>query len=114
MDSNYIASILDEKTQSRDLQILKTALPYINASHQREFVTLIKSLELKKSLDLLDSDDTSLSICSTDDPMENTRNLLSDIRQFCTEAEQERIDMMLNVFSMFSTYETLSTQGGLS
>ena len=114
MDNNFIASILDEKTQSRELQILKTALPYVNTSHQKEFVALIKALELRKSLDLLDSDDTSLSICSTDDPMENTRNLLSDIRKFCTDSEQERIDMMLNVFSMFSTYENFATGGTLS
>ncbi len=97
MDNNYIPTAFDEKTQSKDLQILKTALPYMRGSHQKEILTLIKSMELKKSIDLIDSDDT----------MENTLNMLSDIRQFCSEKEQEHIDMIMNLFSMFSTYETM-------
>ncbi len=107
MDNNYIPTIFDEKIQSKDLQILKTALPYMGGKHQKEILTLIKSLELKKSLDLINSNDSSLSICSTGSPMENTQNMLNDIRQFCSEKEQEHIDMMLNLFSMFSTYETM-------
>ncbi|KAI4447484.1 hypothetical protein C823_002003 [Eubacterium plexicaudatum ASF492] len=74
---------------------------------QKEILTLIKAIELKKSIDLIDSDDTSLSICSGENPMENTLHMLGDIRQFCSEQEQEHIDMILNIFSMFSTYETM-------
>ncbi len=107
MDNNYIPTAYDEKIQSRDLNILKTALPYLNGSRQKEILTLIKSLELKKSLDLINSDDSTLSIMSADNPMENTLNMLNDIRQFCNEREQEHIDMLLNLFSMFSTYETM-------
>ena len=79
MDNNYIPTAFDEKIQSKDLQILKTALPYMKGSRQKEILTLIKSMELKKSIELIDSNDTSLSICSTDNPMENTLNMLSDI-----------------------------------
>ncbi|MCI8917921.1 MAG: hypothetical protein HFH29_03980 [Eubacterium sp.] len=107
MDNNYIPTAFDEKIQNKDLQILKTALPYMKGPRQKEILTLIKSMELRKSIELIDSDDTSLSICSTDNPMENTLNMLSDIRKFCSEREQEHIDMMLNLFSMFSTYETM-------
>ncbi len=107
MDNNYIPTAFDEKTQNKDLQILKTALPYMRGSRQKEILTLIKAIELKKSIDLIDSDDTSLSICSSENPMENTLNMLGDIRQFCSEKEQENIDMILNIFSMFSTYETM-------
>ncbi len=107
MDNNYIPTTFDEKVQNKDLQILKTALPYLRGSRQKEILTLIKSMELKKSIDLIDSNDTSLSICSTDNPMENTLNMLNDIRKFCNEKEQEHIDMILNIFSMFSTYETM-------
>lgn len=107
MDNNYIPTAFDEKIQNRELQILKTALPYLKGPRQKEILTLIKSMELKKSIDLIDSDDTSLSICSAENPMENTLNMLSDIRKFCSEKEQEHIDLMLNLFSMFSTYETM-------
>lgn len=107
MDNNYIPTAYDEKIQSRDLNILKTALPYMNSSRQRELIMLIKSLELKKSLDLISSNEASLSIMSADSPMENTLNMLNDIRKFCSEREQEHIDLMLNLFSMFSTYETM-------
>ena len=107
MDNNYIPTAFDEKIQNKDLQILKTALPYMKGPRQKEILTLIKSMELRKSIELIDSDDTSLSICSTDNPMENTLNMLNDIRKFCSEKEQEHIDMILNLFSMFTTYETM-------
>ena len=107
MDNNYIPTAYDEKIQSKDLNILKTALPYMNSSRQKEILTLIKSMELRKSLELINSNDTSVSIMSTDNPMENTLNMLNDIRQFCSEREQEQIDLMVNLFSMFSTYETM-------
>ncbi len=107
MDNNYIPTAFDEKTQNKDLQILKTALPYMRGPRQKEILTLIKAIELKKSFDLINSDDTSLSICSSENPMENTLNMLGDIRQFCNAQEQEHIDMILNLFSMFSTYETM-------
>ncbi len=107
MDNNYIPTAFDEKVQNKDLQILKTALPYMRGSRQKEILTLIKAIELKKSIDLIDSDDTSLSICSGENPMENTLQMLGDIRKFCSEKEQEHIDMILNIFSMFSTYETM-------
>ena len=107
MDNNYIPTAFDEKVQNKDLQILKTALPYMRGSRQKEILTLIKAIELKKSIDLIDSDDTSLSICSGENPMENTLQMLGDIRKFCSEKEQEHIDMILNILSMFSTYETM-------
>ena len=107
MDNNYIPTAYDEKIQSRNLNILKTALPYMNGSHQKEILMLIKSLELKKSLELVNNSESSLSIMSAESPMENTLNMLNDIRQFCNEREQEHIDLMVNLFSMFSTCGTM-------
>lgn len=107
MDNNYIPTPFDEKIESKDLKILKTALPYMNGTHQKEILMLIKSMELKKSLDLINSSDASVSIMSAEDPMENTQKMLNDIRQFCNEQEQENIDMILNLFSMFSTYGSM-------
>lgn len=107
MDNNYIPTPFDEKIESKDLKILKTALPYMNGTRQKEILMLIKSMELKKSLDLINSSDASVSIMSAEDPMENTQKMLNDIRQFCNEQEQENIDMILNLFSMFSTYGSM-------
>lgn len=107
MDNNYIPTPFDERIESKDLKILKTALPYMNGTRQKEILMLIKSMELKKSLDLINSSDASVSIMSAENPMENTQKMLNDIRQFCNEQEQENIDMILNLFSMFSTYGTM-------
>lgn len=107
MDNNYIPTPFDEKIESKDLKILKTALPYMNGSRQKEILMLIKSMELKKSLDLINNSDASVSIMSAENPVENTQKMLNDIRQFCNEQEQENIDMILNLFSMFSTYGSM-------
>ena len=107
MDNNYIPTPFDEKIENKDLKILKTALPYMNGTRQKEILMLIKSMELKKSLDLINSSDASVAIMSAENPMENTQKMLNDIRQFCNEQEQENIDMILNLFSMFSTYGSM-------
>ena len=44
MDNNYIPTAFDEKTQSKDLQILKTALTYMRGSRQKEILMLIKAM----------------------------------------------------------------------
>lgn len=103
----YTPTTFDIETQSRNIQILKTVIPYINGPRQKNFAIIVKCLELKNVIDIFDEPPVSMSMCSSDNPGEMPLQLLNDIRKFCTPSEQDSIDMMLNAFQMFSSYDMI-------
>lgn len=103
----YTPTTFDIETQSKNIQILKTFIPYIEGSNQKNFALMVKFLEIKNVISIFDKPSASLSMCSSDDPSEKNFRLLNDIKKFCTPAEQDSIDMMLTAFQMFSSYDTI-------
>ncbi len=104
--SEYTPTTFDVETQSRNIQILKSIIPYIEGPRQRNFAMMVKFLELRNVASLFNEQPVSLSMCSTDDPSEKRVHLLNDIKKFCTPAEQDSIDMMLTALQMFTSYDT--------
>lgn len=101
---------LDDMIQDRQLQMLKTALPYINTSAQKNIAFLIKYMELQRTVSLFNSPQASLQICSgTENDIPSPLQMLEALREFFTEKEQENIDMIINYIQMFSVCETLFT-----
>ena len=43
----YTPTTFDIETQSRNIQMLKTVIPYIDASRQKTFALMVKFLELR-------------------------------------------------------------------
>lgn len=100
----------DDLIQDRQLQMLKAAIPYINNSNQRTMAFLVKFMELERTVSLFSSPQASLQICSVPEEEEPLPlQMLNTLREFCTEKEQETIDMLMNFVQMFSAYETLFT-----
>ena len=102
----YTPTTFDIETQSRNIQMLKTVIPYIDASRQKTFALIVKFLELRNVASIFNEEPASISMCSTDDPAEKRMQLLNDIKKFCTPAEKDSIDTMLTAFQMFSSYDT--------
>lgn len=105
--NEYTPTTFDIETQSKNIQILKTVIPYMDGPRQRTFAMMVKFLELRNVASMFNEKPVSLSMCSTDDPSEKRMQLLNDIKKFCTPAEQDSIDMMLTAFQMFSSYDTI-------
>lgn len=103
--------VLDALIQNRQLQMLKAIVPYIYEPQQRTISVMIKMIELQKTMQLFQGESSSqaeeLHICSNDSPSERTCHMLNALREFCTPQEQENIDLFINFFDMFSSYETL-------
>lgn len=97
----------DYMTQNRELQMLKTILPYMKESQKKQFAILIKYMELQNTIQVFSQEDKVLSMCSVDENSNRMLAMLNDLRQFCTEKEQETLDMLANMFSMLETYETI-------
>lgn len=97
----------DYMTQTRELQMLKTLLPYMRESQKKQFAILIKYMELQNTIQVFSQEDKVLSMCSIDEESNTTLAMLNDLRQFCNSKEQETLDMLVNMFSMLETYETI-------
>ena len=105
MDHNETSTFtpFDYMTQTRELQMLKTMLPYMKDTQKKQFAILIKYMELQ----VFSQEDKVMSMCSVDEGSNNMVAMLNDLRVFCTSKEQETIDMLANMFSMLETYETI-------
>ncbi len=105
-NNEFTPTAFDLETQNRNIQILKTVIPYLSPSRQKNFAVMVKFLELRNAVSIFESPPASMSICSSDDPGERNIALLNDLKKFCTPAQQESIDMLLGAFSMFSFGDT--------
>ena len=76
-------------------------------AQKKQFAILIKYMEMQNTIQVFSQKDTVLSMCSAPENGNNTIAMLNDLRQFCTEKECENLDMLLNMFSMLETYETI-------
>lgn len=104
----FKTTVLDTLVQDRQLQMLKTALPYMNNSSQKSIAFLIKYMELQRTVSLFNSPQASLQICSVPESEEpRPLQMLEALRDFFTEKEQETIDTLINYMQMFSACETL-------
>lgn len=103
----YTPTMFDMETQSKNIQILKTIIPYMEGSNQKNFAVMVKFLELKNVITIFNQHPSSLSMCSSEDLSEKRLQLLNDIKKFCSPAEQDSIDMMLTAFQMFSSYDMM-------
>ena len=103
--------VLDTLIQSRELQMLKAVVPYLQESRQKMFSMAIKMIELQRTMQLFDAESEmqaeELHICSNESESERMRHMLNALREYCTPKEQETIDTIINFFDMFSSYETL-------
>ena len=106
MDLNINTSF-DDMTRSRELQMMKTILPYMKESQRKQFAILIKYMELQNTIQLFSQEDKVLSMCSVGENGNNAQAMLNDLRKFCDEKEQESIDMIINMLSMMETYESI-------
>lgn len=106
MEENTLTPF-DNMTQTRQLQMLKTAIPYMKGGQKKQFAILIKYMELQNTIQVFSQEDKVMSMCSVDEEENSVLSMLNEMRKFCTEKELETIDMLTNLFSMMETYETI-------
>ena len=106
MDEATPLTPFDTMTQTREIQMLKTVIPYMKSSQKKQFAILIKYMELQNTLHIFSQEEQVLSMCSLPEEENNPQSLLNSLRPFCTPKELETIDMLTNMLSMLETYET--------
>ncbi|MGN0142127.1 MAG: hypothetical protein ACI4AD_07855 [Roseburia sp.] len=107
MEDNTQLTPFDNMTCTRQLQMLKTMVPYMKGEQKKQFAILIKYMELQNTIQIFSQEDKVMSMCSVEPEGNTTLAMLNELRRFCTEKEQETLDMIYNMFSMMETYETI-------
>ena len=98
---------LDSLIVGRNLQIIKTIIPYIGISEQRFLSIFVKFQELQSTIHFFQpKGDDSLSACSIERKSGSLSDILNEIKVYCTEQEKESIDLMINFTSAFQIYNT--------
>lgn len=102
MDKNEMITPFDEAINSRELQMLKTILPYVPLAKQRQLVLVIEMLQMQSTLNYLDSANNLLAAQDIPEETDNRVAMLSAIKRFCTPKDQDTIDNIINVLSIMS------------
>lgn len=102
---------LDTLIQDKHLQMIKSALPYLDPSRQKDMAMMVKFMELQRTMALFQDPGNNLRMCSVDSSDEERPfHMLNAIREHCSDHEKETIDNLINFVQMFSAYETLFSQ----
>lgn len=111
MDDLFKSTPFDVFTQSRSIQMLKTIIPYLELPQQKGMSLFVKYLELQHTLSVFDQPSKQpVSICSISETADPYTQMLSELRSFCTDQEQEFLDTILNLSQMFRFYGSLTQE----
>ncbi|MCI8511653.1 MAG: hypothetical protein HFE83_06605 [Lachnospiraceae bacterium] len=86
---------LDYAIGNHHLQMMKAALPYMQIGQQRAMSMFIKWNELMRTMNFFrENDEGMLSVCSLDEDHVSPNDMLSAVRPYANEREQELIDIL--------------------
>lgn len=105
MEQEHYQTDYDGLVQTKELQILKSMLPFANLQAQMPLAILIQTLEFKNTVKIFQNDMHALSACSiTNDPDRRTA-MIQTLRRFCTPKERETLDNILNIMCVMENYD---------
>lgn len=114
MDQDIALTTFDQITQTKEIQMLKTIVPYMKNEQKKQFAILIKYLELQNTARIFAKEDQFVSMCSLPEEENNTIAMLNELRKFCSPKETETLDTLTNLLSVLETYDSYcSTTGGI-
>ncbi len=107
MDTSKELTEFDSLICDPHLQMIKAAIPYISASGQQILSLYVKSLELSKTMKLLQREESqSVGICSISENKRNPTEMLNAIKKYCTDSERDMLELFMNFFSAFRMYHS--------
>ena len=110
MDEKTLFTPFDEITQTKELQLLKTIVPYLSKDKQRPLVMMISCMAMVNSMKVL-SETPALSVAETETPSDRRIAMLNALKKYFSPSEQETIDNILNVFSILDNKEIYDQTG---
>ena len=104
-------SLYDTRLQSREINMLKTTLPYVNPQLQRSLSMVISFLQMQKTIAFFENPENLTQISAMEHSPDAAVELLQDLRDLCSPPDQKPLDSILNVIQLVSTYEVFFQAG---
>ena len=97
MTNEHYVTEYDGLVQTRELQMLKSLLPFANIRTQMPLAIFIQSMEFRNTVQMFQNNASVLSACSVHKEPDKRNAMLQTLRRFCTPKEKETIDTLLNI-----------------
>ena len=98
-------TVLDQIANRNHLQLIKAAIPYVNASSQKTISLLVKMMEIQNIIRFYDSGNSRIRGCDTGTQSSGILDMLTDIRSYCEdENEQMMIDQCIQMLYTIELY----------
>ena len=95
----------DDMVQTKNIQILKSIIPFLDFPSQKPLAMLIQYMEWKNANKAFSSQENSMAACALTPGTDRRNAMLNAIRQYCSPKEQEAIDTLLNLFCIMENYD---------
>ena len=99
----------DGLVQTREVQMLKSLLPFAALKNQMPLAILIQSMEFRNTIHLFQNNANALSACAVHNEPDKKNAMIQTLRRFCTPKEKETIDTLLNIMCVMENYDTFSS-----
>lgn len=109
MEQDQYTTEYDGLIQTKELQMLKSLLPFAHIRSQMPLAILIQYMEFKNTLRLFQNNANVLSACSVHNEPDKRNAMLQTLRRFCSPKEKETIDNILNIICVMENYDTFSS-----
>ena len=106
MDQEQYITEYDELIQTKDLQMMKSMLPFANIRAQMPLALFIQALEFQNTIKVFRNNTNVLSACSINNESDKKTAMIQTLRKFCTPKERETIDTLLNIMCVMDNYDT--------
>lgn len=108
MEQEQYLTEYDGIVQTRELQMLKSMLPFVQPKSQLPLAMLIQYIEFQNTIKMFQNNTDVLSACTITNESERRNAMLQTIRKFCTPKEKETIDNILNIICVLENYESFA------
>ena len=94
--------LIDSLIDTKEILMLKAAVPYLHENQQKKCAMAIRFIEFAKTLALFEEDifAQELQTCSADTNHDRFCNILRAIKDYCTAEEKEQIDTLIQVLEV--------------
>ena len=97
---NETLSLYDNRLQNKEINILKTILPYLGSTAQKNISMMISFLQMQKTMEYFENPENTMQIHAME-KKNTTSDILNAVKVYCN----------LNALQMLSTYEILFSGG---
>ncbi len=105
MEQENLQTEYDSYIQTREVQMLKAMLPFVNPTGQMPLAMVIQFMELKHVAQTFQNNPNRLTALSIGNEGDRRSLMLQTLKRFCTPKERETIDNILNIMCVMDTVE---------